>query len=301
MRQERNAIGMKGAAMGIVLAVLSLMPGGCAGTAPSFSSAAFPSAALPSLAPSPAPSLAPMLETVLPGVVGITVDGRLSDDEMAVLADPDLRRSLGLPRRVRPEEREFRASGSGVVVDAARGIIVTAGHIVHDAERIEIALNDGRRLAARLAAVDPDRDVAVLRVGAAGLTAVPVGDSDRLRVGDFVVAVGNPFGLAQAATLGIVSAIAPAETVAEKAGETGTGGGPAQNGPGRRAGYIQTDAAINPGNSGGALVDVAGRLVGITSVIVGPAGTSVGIGFAIPVRTVMEVAGPLSGPALNPD
>ena len=294
MRQQgRNAIRMKGAAVGIVLAALSLIPGGCAGTAPSFPLAAFPSAALP--------SLAPMLETVLPGVVGITVDGRLSDDEMAVLADPGLRRSLGLPRRVRPEEREFRSSGSGVVVDAARGIVVTAGHIVHDAERIGIALNDGRRLAARLAAVDPGRDVAVLRVEAAGLTAVPVGDSDRLRVGDYVVAVGNPFGLAQAATLGIVSAIAPAETAAETAAEAGAGNGPAQNGPGWRAGYIQTDAAINPGNSGGALVDVAGRLVGINSVIVGPAGTSVGIGFAIPVRTVMEVAGPLSGPALNPD
>jgi len=222
----------------------------------------------------PEPTLAPMLERVLPGVVSVAVRGRTVAPQNPLLSDPFFRRFFGLPEQQQPLEREFRAAGSGVIVDAARGFVLTNNHVVENADEITIALSDGRRLEADRIGTDPATDLAVLHIQATGLTAVPFGDSDRLRVGDYVVAIGNPFGLSQTATLGIVSAL----------GRTNLGIGGYED-------FIQTDASINPGNSGGALVNLKGELVGINSAIIGPSGGNVGIGFAIPInmaRHIME-------------
>ncbi|GIX31582.1 MAG: hypothetical protein KatS3mg124_2054 [Porticoccaceae bacterium] len=154
-----------------------------------------------------------------------------------------------------------------MIVDAQRGIVLTNHHVIRGADEVQVALADGRTFAARLLGSDPDLDVAVLEIAPRELTALPLGDSDQLRVGDFVVAIGNPFGLGQTVTTGVVSAL----------GRTGLGIEGYEN-------FIQTDASINPGNSGGALVDLAGRLVGINTAILAPSGGNVGIGFAIPVN-----------------
>jgi Do/DeqQ family serine protease len=220
------------------------------------------------------PTLAPMLEKVLPGVVSIAVRGHMRAEENPLLADPFFRRFFGLPEQQQPQEREFQAAGSGVIVDAARGYIVTNSHVVERAEEITVTLSDGRRLQAKRVGVDPATDVAVVQVSADSLTAVPLGDSDQLRVGDYVVAIGNPFGLEQTVTSGIVSAL----------GRSGLGIEGFES-------FIQTDASINPGNSGGALVNLRGELVGINAAIVGPSGANIGIGFAIPInmaRSVMD-------------
>ncbi|MGH6719904.1 MAG: trypsin-like peptidase domain-containing protein, partial [Alphaproteobacteria bacterium] len=181
--------------------------------------------------------------------------------------DPFFRRFFD---RSEPARRDAVSAGSGVVLDAERGLIVTNFHVIEHAESIEVTTQDRRTIAAELVGADPDTDVALLRVEAAGLTAIPLGDSEALEVGDFVVAIGNPFGIGQTVTLGIVSALGRA--------------------PGIEAyeDFIQTDASINPGNSGGALVDMSGALVGINTAILGP-GTSVGIGFAIPTTIVRRV------------
>ena len=217
------------------------------------------------------PTLAPIVERVLPGVVSVAVRGRLVEPANPLLSDPFFRRFFGLPEEPQPQEREFRAAGSGVVVDAATGHILTNNHVVENADEITIVLADGRRLDARKVGTDPPTDLAVVRVDAAGLTALDIGDSDRLRVGDYVIAIGNPFGLSQTVTMGIVSAL----------GRTGLGIGYED--------FIQTDASINPGNSGGALVNLRGELVGINSAIIGPAGGNVGIGFAIPINMASAV------------
>lgn len=216
------------------------------------------------------PTLAPMLERVLPGVVSIAVSGQLSAEEMLLLRDPEFRRMFGLPKRVQPEESRFLNKGSGIVIDAANGTIVTTHHLVDGAEKITITLSDKRRLSGRVVGSDTANDIAVIQVEASDLVAVPLGNSDALRVGDYVVAIGNPFGLAQTATLGIVSGIG-ARNPAEP------------DGP-----FIQTDAAINPGNSGGALVNVRGELVGINDSLIGSAISNSGIGFAIPVSRAKQ-------------
>jgi serine protease Do/serine protease DegQ len=220
------------------------------------------------------PTLAPMLEKVLPGVVSIAVKGHMRVEENPLLADPFFRRFFGLPEQQQPQEQEFQAAGSGVIVDAEHGYIVTNYHVVERAEEITVALSDGRHLQAKRVGVDPATDVAVVQVPGNGLTALPLGDSDQLRVGDYVVAIGNPFGLEQTVTSGIVSAL----------GRSGLGIEGFES-------FIQTDASINPGNSGGALVNLRGELVGINAAIVGPSGANIGIGFAIPInmaRSVME-------------
>jgi serine protease DegQ len=187
--------------------------------------------------------------------------------------DPFFRRFFDLPDMPR-QPRETSASGSGVVVDARRGYVLTNNHVVAEADAIEVTTKDNQRYPARLVGRDPGTDIAVLQIQGQGLQAVPLGDSDRLQVGDYVVAIGNPFGLGQTVTSGIVSAL-------------GRGGL-------RVEGYedfIQTDASINPGNSGGALVDLRGRLVGINTAILAPSGGNVGIGFAVPInmaRAVMD-------------
>jgi Do/DeqQ family serine protease len=215
----------------------------------------------------PLPSLAPMLEKVTPAVVNIAT---LSREASPMMRDPFFRRFFEGPD---PPERRERAAGSGVIVDAARGLVVTNHHVIRDAQEIVVLLKDRRVYKAQLVGSDPGTDIAVLRIPAENLTAIRIGDSDALNVGDFVVAIGNPFGIGQTVTSGIVSAL----------GRSGIGEGYEE--------FIQTDASINPGNSGGALVNLRGELVGINTAIIGPSGGNVGIGFAVPTsmaRAVMD-------------
>src|SRR5438105_7240348 len=166
--------------------------------------AAFAAAPIPELGGAPVPSLAAMLARFSPGVVGVSVRGRVRE-ENPLLQDPFFRRFFNLPQRQQPEERETQATGSGVIVDAAQGYVLTNGHVVENATRIEVTTKDNRRLAAKLIGRDADTDVAVLQIASGNnLTAVPMGDSDHLQVGDFVLAIGNPFGLGQTVTSGIV-------------------------------------------------------------------------------------------------
>jgi serine protease DegQ len=229
-------------------------------------------AAIPEVGGGAVPTLAPMLARIIPGVVNIAVRGRVREQN-PLLQDPFFRRFFNLPQN-QPQERETRAIGSGVIVDAAQGYILTNGHVVEHATRIEVTTNDNRRFPARLIGRDAGTDIAVLRISARNLTALPMGDSDRLRVGDFVLAIGNPFGLGQTVTSGIVSAL----------GRSGLGVEGYED-------FIQTDASINPGNSGGPLVNLQGQCVGINTAILAPGGGNIGIGFAVPInmaRRVME-------------
>jgi serine protease DegQ len=217
----------------------------------------------------PLPSLAPMLQKVMPAVVNVNSQTRVRVRN-PLADDPFYRYFFGLPAM--PRERVQQSLGSGVVVDAARGLVLTNNHVVEGADDISVTLADGRTLAGELLGADPDTDVALLRVPAENLAALPLADSSRLLVGDFVVAVGNPFGLGQTVTSGIVSAL----------GRSGLRGLGYQN-------FIQTDASINPGNSGGALVNLRGELVGINTAIFSPSGGNVGIGFAIPANLAQDV------------
>ena len=217
------------------------------------------------------PTLAPMLARITPGVVNIAVRGRVREQN-PLLQDPFFRRFFNLPQNQRSQERETQATGSGVIVDAARGYVLTNGHVVENATRIEVTTKDNRRLAARLVGRDADTDIAVLQIPTGNLTAVPMGDSDRLQVGDFVLAIGNPFGLGQTVTSGIVSAL----------GRSGLGIEGYED-------FIQTDASINPGNSGGPLVNLRGECVGINTAILAPGGGNIGIGFAVPINMARRV------------
>jgi Do/DeqQ family serine protease len=218
----------------------------------------------------PLPSLAPMLEQVMPAVVNVYTASRVQVRTSPMFDDPFFRHFFGIPDM--PRERIERSLGSGVIVDAARGLIVTNHHVVQGADDISVTLADGRTLTAERVGSDPGTDIAIVRVPPEKLTALPLADSDELRVGDFVVAVGNPFGLGQTVTSGIVSAL----------GRSGIAGRGYQN-------FIQTDASINPGNSGGALVNLRGELVGINTAIYSRSGDSAGIGFAIPASLTQEV------------
>ena len=221
-------------------------------------------AALPAVVDGQAlPSLAPMLERVTPAGVNISSKTHVRVATDPLLDDPFFRRFFGVPNL--PRERVEQSLGSGVIVDASKGYVLTNNHVVQGADDISVTLHDGRTLKASVVGTDPDTDVAVIQIPAQNLTALAVADSAQLRVGDFVVAVGNPFGLGQTVTSGIVSAL----------GRTGLKGLGYQN-------FIQTYASINPGNSGGALVNLRGELVGINSAIFSPSGGNVGIGFAIP-------------------
>jgi Do/DeqQ family serine protease len=229
-----------------------------------------PAAALEMLSAAGVPSLAPLLKEVTPGVVNIAVRGRAAQVDNPLFNDPFFRRFFNIPQ----QQRETRATGSGVIVDARQGYVLTNNHVVEDADRIEVTTKDNRRFQAKLVGRDPDTDVAVLQIPAQGLKALEFGDSDRVEVGDFVLAIGNPFGLGQTVTSGIVSAL----------GRSGLGIEGYED-------FIQTDASINPGNSGGALIDLRGRLIGINTAILAPGGGNIGIGFAVPInmaRRVME-------------
>jgi serine protease Do len=228
-------------------------------------------APIPEVGGAPMYSIAPVVSRVTPGVVGISVRGRVREDSQ-VFQDPVFRQFFNL--RQQPIERETQATGSGVIVDAAQGYVLTNSHVTENGNSIEVTTKDNRSFKARLIGRDPDTDIAVLQISGSNLTAVPIGDSDRLQVGDFVLAVGNPFGLGQTVTSGIISAL----------GRNGLGIEGYED-------FIQTDASINPGNSGGPLVDLQGRIVGINTAIVAPSGTNVGIGFAVPIniaRLVMD-------------
>lgn len=217
----------------------------------------------------PLPSLAPMVETVLPAVVNISTRGRVSMRENPLMQDPFFRRFFGGPE-TQPRERQTSSLGSGVIIDAAAGHVVTNQHVIGNADEITVRLHDGRSVQAEVIGSDPNADIAVIKIPAQGLTAIDLGNSDRLRVGDFVVAIGNPFGLGQTVTSGIVSAL----------GRSGLGIEDYED-------FIQTDASINMGNSGGALVNLRGELIGVNTAIVGPSGGNVGIGFAIPINMVL--------------
>jgi len=216
------------------------------------------------------PSLSPMLKRVMPGVVNISTKTQIQQAEHPLMRDPFFRHFFDIPNQ--PRQREGSSLGSGVIVDARRGYVLTNNHVVDKADEITVTLTDGRKLNAKLVGADRESDIAVIKVGTDRLTQVPTANSDRLQVGDFVVAVGNPFGLGQTVTSGIVSAL----------GRSGLGIEGYED-------FIQTDASINPGNSGGALVDLNGQLIGINTAILAPNGGNVGIGFAIPVNMAMSI------------
>lgn len=216
------------------------------------------------------PTLAPLLEKVTPAVVNISVVSHAPVEQNPLFRDPFFQRFFDLPEL--PSARPRISAGSGVIVDAARGYVLTNNHVIADGEEIVVTLKDRRRFEAKLVGSDPGTDIALLKVDPRDLTALPFGDSDALRVGDFVVAIGNPFGLGQTVTSGIVSALGRSGLKIEGYED-----------------FIQTDASINPGNSGGALITLKGELIGINTAIIAPAGGNVGIGFAVPSNMAKRV------------
>ncbi|MEO8557980.1 MAG: Do family serine endopeptidase [Rhodospirillales bacterium] len=219
----------------------------------------------------PLPSLAPLVRQVTPAVVNVAVEGREAVESSPLFRDPQFRKFFNMPDQ--PKERKVMAAGSGVIIDAKNGYVMTNNHVVDKADKIVITLKDGRSFTGKLVGTDPGTDIAVVKIPAENLTALPLGDSNKLEVGDYVVAVGNPFGLGQTVTSGIVSA-------------TGRSGLKIEG----YEDFIQTDASINPGNSGGALVNLRGELIGINTAILAPSGGNVGIGFAVPIRMAHIVA-----------
>jgi serine protease Do/serine protease DegQ len=218
------------------------------------------------------PTLAPMLEQVTPAVVHIATQGKAAA-RSPMQTDPFFERFFGAPQR---REKRSQGLGSGVIIDAEKGHILTNSHVIQDAGNITVTLKDGRKLEASVIGADPDADIAIIKIEAKKLTAIPLADSSKLRVGDFVVAIGNPYGLEQTATSGIVSALGRRSLGIESYED-----------------FIQTDASINPGNSGGALVNLRGELVGINTAIFAPNGSNIGIGFAIPVNMAKSVTSQL--------
>ncbi len=235
-------------------------------------SASYPAAAaIPSQVPGQAalPSLAPMLEKVLPAVVSVQVEGTAVQSQRI---PEELKKYFGddAPDQAQP----FEGLGSGVVIDAAKGYVLTNNHVISHADKISVQMNDGREFDAKLIGGDDQSDIALLQLqNPTGLTQIAIADSDKLRVGDFAVAVGNPCGLGQTASSGIVSAL----------GRSGLNLEGLEN-------FIQTDASINRGNSGGALLNLNGELIGINTAILAPGGGSVGIGFAIPSNMARTLA-----------
>jgi Do/DeqQ family serine protease len=221
------------------------------------------------------PSLAPVIKATSPAVVNIATRGTLTERVAGnpLREDPYFRRFFNSPEGGGVRVRQFQSAGSGVIVDAKNGYIVTNRHVIENASEITVTLLDNRHFQAKVVGSDEGTDIAVLKASEAHLTEMPLGDSSRLEVGDWVVAIGNPFGLKHTVTAGIVSAL----------GRTGIH-------PRGYEDFIQTDASINPGNSGGALVNLNGELIGINSAILSKdGGGNIGIGFAIPVNMVKAV------------
>ena len=221
-------------------------------------------------------TIAPMLEKVLPAVVNISTRTRTKVMRHPLLDDPFFGRFFNIPDG-QNRERQKQSLGSGVIVDADKGYILTNHHVIEGADEIAVTLRDQRQFTATVVGSDPEVDLALIRIKSADLVALPVADSDEVRVGDFVVAVGSPFGLGQTVTYGIVSAL----------GRSGLGIEGSED-------FIQTDASINPGNSGGPLVNMSGELVGLNTAIVGPSGGNIGIGFAIPGNMASAIMAHLS-------
>jgi Do/DeqQ family serine protease len=211
------------------------------------------------------PTLAPVLKKITPAVVSIAIKSR----------PPEANTQQRKTRDAKPAaiDQQVRAAGSGVVIDASQGLIITNNHVIDRAEEITVQLADGRELTAKLVGGDPDTDVAVIKIPAENLTAIAVGDSDQVEVGDFVLAIGNPFLIGQTVTSGIVSGL----------NRTNVGIEQYEN-------FIQTDAAIYPGNSGGALVNLRGDLIGINTAFIGATNSNPGMGFAIPINMARIVA-----------
>ncbi|MCX4186621.1 DegQ family serine endoprotease [Methylophaga sp. OBS4] len=219
------------------------------------------------------PTLAPMLDRSKPAVVNIATRSHVRVQDNPLLNDPFFRHFFNLPEQ--PRVRPRQSLGSGVIFDAKQGLVLTNNHVIRGADEITVSLHDGRSFQAEIVGSDAATDVALIKIPAEKLTALPLADSDTLRVGDFVVAIGNPFGLGQTVTSGIVSAL----------GRSGLGIEGYEN-------FIQTDASINPGNSGGALVNLRGELVGINTAIFSPGQSAgnIGIGFAIPSNLVKQIS-----------
>ncbi len=243
--------------------------------------ALLPAAVAPALAALPAvvgemqvPSLSPMIKKVRPAVVNIATRGTIHEKgpQNPLLDDPFFRRFFDVPPDSGPRDRPFQSAGSGVIFDAHSGYIVTNAHVVENASEITVTLEDGRDLKADVVGSDEPSDVAVLKVKPDGLTQIALGDSSKVEVGDFAVAIGNPFGLAHTVTSGIISGLS----------RSGIN-------PDGYEDFIQTDASINPGNSGGALVNLKGELIGINTAILSRSGGNIGIGFAIPVNMAHSV------------
>jgi serine protease Do len=233
-------------------------------------------------------SLAPMLKKVMPAVVNIAAQGEVvvpagltnkKPNSSNGNSDNNSNSDNSNPSLPYGSLREFASLGSGVILDAAKGYIITNAHVLKEAKTITVTLSDGRTFKAKLIGSDSASDIALIQIPAEKLTAMPVGNSDSLQVGDFVAAIGNPFGLSQTATTGIVSAL--------KRGGLGI------EGPQGLENFIQTDASINPGNSGGALVNFQGQLIGINTAILSPEGGNIGIGFAIPINMARTIVAQL--------
>lgn len=219
------------------------------------------------------PTLAPLLAEVTPAVVNISVESRQSAEMNPLFNDPFFRRFFDMPPRPQqPMPRQQMSAGSGVIVDAEEGYVLTNHHVVENGDRIVVTLKDRRQFEAKLIGSDPGTDIALLQIEAEDISALKLGDSDRLLVGDYVLAIGNPFGLGQTVTSGIVSALGRSGLNLEGYED-----------------FIQTDASINPGNSGGALITLDGRLVGINTAIIAPSGGNVGIGFSVPANMAQAV------------
>jgi Do/DeqQ family serine protease len=220
------------------------------------------------------PTLAPVLKGALPGVVNIAASGKTSVQSNPLFNDPLFRRFFApfFNTPDQPATRRTQSVGSGVIVDAQNGYVLTNQHLIAKADEIYVVLQDKRKLQAKVVGADPETDIALLQVEEGNLTALPLGNSEGLQVGDFVMAIGNPFGLGNTATFGIVSAL----------GRTGLGIEGYEN-------FIQTDASINPGNSGGALINLNGEIIGINTAILSGGEGNVGIGFAIPINMAHQV------------
>ena len=219
------------------------------------------------------PSLAPMLDNVTPAVVNIYTISE-TQEKSNYIDDPFLRKFFNIPGQQKSKKRNRSGLGSGVIINSKKGYIITNNHVIAKAKDIKVRLHDGREFKASLVGADPASDIAVIKISPDNLKSLKFANSENLRVGDFVVAIGNPFGIGQTVTSGIVSAL----------GRSGLGIEAYEN-------FIQTDASINPGNSGGALVNLKGELVGINTAIIGSKGGSgsVGIGLAIPVNMALDV------------
>ncbi|HEY6483923.1 MAG TPA: DegQ family serine endoprotease [Steroidobacteraceae bacterium] len=228
----------------------------------------------PAVGDTPVPSLSPMIKKVSPAIVNIATRGTVHEKgpQNPLLDDPFFRRFFDVPQDSAPRDRPFQSAGSGVIFDAKKGYIVTNAHVVENATEITVTLQDGRDVKADIVGSDEPSDVAVLKVKTDNLVQIPLGDSAKVEVGDFVVAIGNPFGLQHTVTSGIISGLS----------RSGIN-------PDGYEDFIQTDASINPGNSGGALVNLKGELIGINTAILSRSGGNIGIGFAIPVNMAHSV------------